>query len=264
MNINSPVTKTAKPLKIVVIGGSGLIGSQVVQKLRKLGHEVLAASPSSGVNTITGKGLAEALAGAEVVVDVANSPSFEDKAVMEFFETAGRNILAAEAAAGVKHHVALSVVGTERLQDSGYFRAKLAQEKLIEGAKIPYTIVRATQFFEFVGAIAQAATQGDTVRLSPALFQPVASEDVADAVADAALEEPVNGITEVGGPAKVSMAGLVRRFLTATQDPKKVIEDPEAGYFGMKVNDQSLTTGDNARIGATSFDDWFSRSLATK
>lgn len=261
MNTTSP---SSKPLKIVVIGGTGLIGSQVVQKLRAQGHEVLAASPSSGVNTITGEGLAAALAGAHTVVDVANSPSFEDKAVMEFFQTAGRNIVAAEAAAGVKHHVALSVVGTERLQDSGYFRAKLAQEEMIKGSKIPYTIVRATQFFEFVGAITQAATQGDTVRISPALFQPVASEDVAAAVADAAMAEPLNGMTEVAGPEKISLSGMVRKFLSASGDTKKVIEDPDAGYFGMKVNDQSLTAGDKARIGALSFDDWFSRSLAVK
>ncbi len=204
-------------MKIVVIGGSGLIGTKLVNNLRQHGHEVVAASPSSGVNTLTGEGLAEALAGAQVVVDVANSPSFEDKAVLEFFETSGRNLLAAEAAAGVGHHVALSVVGTDRLLASGYFRAKMAQENLIKASKIPYTIVRATQFFEFVGGIAQSATDGQTVRLPPALMQPIVSDDVAAALADVAVEEPLNGTVELAGPEPIRMDELVRRFLSANQ-----------------------------------------------
>ena len=204
-------------MKIVVIGGSGLIGKKLVKNLRQQGHEVVAASPSSGVNTVTGEGLAEALAGAQVVVDVANSPSFEDKAVLEFFETSGRNLLAAEAAAGVGHHVALSVVGTDRLLASGYFRAKMAQENLIKASKIPYTIVRATQFFEFVGGIAQSATDGQTVRLPPALMQPIASDDVAAALADVAVAEPLNGTVELAGPEPIRMDELVRQFLSATR-----------------------------------------------
>jgi uncharacterized protein YbjT (DUF2867 family) len=264
MNSNSPSTPQPETLKIVVIGGSGLIGSKVVSKLRTLGHEVIAASPSSGVNTVTGEGLAEALAGSQVVVDVANSPSFEDKAVLEFFETAGRNIAAAEAVAGVKHHVALSVVGTDRLLGSGYFRAKMAQENLIQAAGTPYTIVRATQFFEFVGAIAQSATDGDTVRVTTAAFQPIAAEDVASAVADAALAEPVNGITEVAGPERVGMAELVRKYLAATGDTRQVVADPEAGYFGMKIDDQSLTPGDHPRLGSIRFDEWVTQSGARK
>src|SRR5688572_19303611 len=204
-------------MKIVVIGGSGLIGTKLVNRLRQNGHEVVAASPASGVNTITGEGLAEALAGAQVVVDVANSPSFEDKAVLEFFETSGRNLLAAEAAAGVKHHVALSVVGTDRLLESGYFRGKMAQEKLIKASKIPYTIVRSTQFFEFMGAIAQSGTVGQTAHLSPALFQPIASDDVADALADVALAAPANGTIEIAGPDQAPLDELVGRFLRATR-----------------------------------------------
>jgi len=251
-------------MKIVVIGGSGLIGSKVVSRLSRQGHEVIAASPSSGVNTITGEGLAETLAGAQVVVDVANSPSFEDKAVLEFFETSGRNLLAAEAAAGVSHHVALSVVGTERLLESGYFRGKIAQEKLIEVSPIPYTIVRATQFFEFTGAIAQSGTVGQTVHLSPALFQPIASDDVADAVTDAALGTPVNGMIETGGPERAGMNELVGRYLTATNDQREVVTDPHARYFGVELNDQSLTTGENARIGKITFDDWLSQSTTRK
>jgi uncharacterized protein YbjT (DUF2867 family) len=248
-------------MKIVVIGGSGLIGKKLVNNLREDGHEVVAASPSSGVNTLTGEGLAEALAGAQIVVDVANSPSFEDKAVLEFFETAGRNLLAAEATAGVGHHVALSVVGTDRLLASGYFRAKMAQENLIKASKIPYTILRSTQFFEFVSGIAQSATDGQTVRLSPALVQPVVSDDVAAALADVAVEEPLNGTVELAGPEPIRLDELVRRFLSATRDARKVTTDVHARYFGIEVNDQSLTPGDNPRIGPTRFEDWLSRSI---
>ena len=244
--------------KIVVIGGSGLIGTKLVNSLRKQGHEVVAASPKSGVNTVTGEGLSEAVAGAQVVVDVANSPSWEDKAVLEFFETSGRNLLAAEAAAGVKHHVALSVVGSDRLLESGYFRAKMAQENLIKASKIPYTIVRATQFFEFVGAIAQFSTVGQTVHLPPALFQPIASDDVAAALADVAVAAPANGTIEIAGPERVRLDELVGRFLTATQDPRKIVTDAHARYFGIEVNDQSLTPGNNARIGPTAFEAWLS------
>jgi len=249
-------------MKIVVIGGTGLIGSKVVSNLRKQGHEVLAASPSSGVNTLTGEGLDQALAGAQVVVDVANSPSFADEPVMDFFERGGRNLLAAEAVAGVKHHVALSVVGTERLQESGYFRAKMVQENLIKASKIPYSIVRATQFFEFVGVIAQSATEGDTVRLPSTLFQPIVSDDVAAAVAEVALDKPLNGTIDVAGPEPVGLDELVRRFLIAKKDPRKVTSDPNARYFGIAVNDQSLTPGANPRIGKTRFADWLSRSMA--
>lgn len=243
-------------MKIVVVGGSGLIGTKLVSKLRAKNHEVVAASPSSGVNTVTGEGLAEALAGAEVVVDVANAPAWEDKAVLAFFETSGRNLLAAERAAGVKHHVALSVVGTERLLESGYFRGKMAQENLIKAADIPYTIVRATQFFEFMGGIAQSGTVGDTVRLSPALMQPIASDDVADAMADAALAAPVNGMIEIAGPERAPQDELVARFLSATGDPRKVIADVHARYFGIALNDQSLNPGANPRLGSTHFADW--------
>jgi len=251
-------------MKIVVIGGSGLIGTKVVNNLRKSGHEALAASPTSGVNTITGEGLAEALGGAQVVVDVANAPSWEDKAVLEFFETSGRNLLAAEAAAGVRHHVALSVVGTERLVQSGYFRAKMAQEKLIKASKVPYTIVRATQFFEFVGAIAQLATEGQTVRLPPALMQPIVSDDVAAVVADVAVGKPLNGTVELAGPEPIRLDELVRRFLKANGDARKVTTDVHARYYGIEVNDQSLTPGANPRIGPTRFEDWLSRSIAQK
>jgi uncharacterized protein YbjT (DUF2867 family) len=232
-----------------------------VKKLRRLGHEVVAASPSSGVNTITGEGLSETLAGAQVVVDVANSPSWEDKAVLEFFETSGRNLLAAEAAAGVGHHIALSVVGTERLLASGYFRAKMAQEDLIKASKIPYTIVRATQFFEFVNGMAQSATDGQTVRLPPALMQPIVSYDVAAALADVAINAPVNGMIELAGPELIRQDELVRRFLSAKQDARQVVTDVHARYFGIELNDQSLTPGDNPRIGPTRFEDWLSRSI---
>jgi uncharacterized protein YbjT (DUF2867 family)/quercetin dioxygenase-like cupin family protein len=257
-------------MKIVVIGGTGLIGSKVVNILRQRGHEVVAASPSSGVNTLTGEGLAEALKGAQVVVDVANSPSFEDKPALDFFETSGRNLLSAEKSAGVKHHVALSVVGTDRLLGSGpgslsgYFRAKMAQENLIKASGIPFTIVHATQFFEFVKNIAQSATDGSTIRLSPVLMQPMVSDDVAAAVADGALGEPMNAMVEVAGPEKIRQDELVRQFLTATGDPRKVVTDANAGYYGIKVNDQSLVPGDNARIGPTHFSDWLSRTTPQK
>jgi uncharacterized protein YbjT (DUF2867 family) len=248
-------------MKIVVIGGSGLIGTKLVKHLGERGHEVVAASPSTGVNTITGEGLAGALNGAQVVVDVANAPSWEDKAVLEFFETSGRNLLAAEAVAGVKHHCALSVVGTERLLDSGYFRAKMAQEKLIKASRTPYTIVRATQFFEFVGGIAQFSTEGQTVRLPSALMQPMASDDVAAILADIAVEKPLNGMVEIAGPEPIRMDEIVRKFLTATHDARTVKTDPSARYYGVLVNDQSLTPADNPRIGRTRFEDWLSRSV---
>jgi uncharacterized protein YbjT (DUF2867 family) len=243
-------------MKIVVIGGSGLIGKKVVMNLLERRHEVVAASPSSGVNTVTGEGLAQALDGAQVVVDVANAPAWEDNAVLEFFEKSGRNLLAAEAAAGVGHHVALSVVGTDRLLASGYFRAKLAQEKLIKASPIPYTIVRATQFFEFVGGIAQLATEGQTVRLPPALMQPIASDDVAAVMADVALAEPLNGTFDLAGPEPIRQDDLVRQFLKATGDTRTVITDPKALYVGVAVNDRSLTPGDHPRLGPTRFEDW--------
>src|SRR3982751_1991085 len=226
-------------MRIVVIGGSGLIGKKVVMNLRQHGHEAVAASPSSGVNTVTGEGLAQALAGARVVVDVANAPSWEDSAVLAFFETSGRNLLAAEAAAGVGHHVALSVVGTERLLASGYFRAKMAQEKLIKASPIPYTIVRATQFFEFVSGIAQFATEGQTVRVPPVLMQPIGAEDVAAVMADVALAAPMNGTFVLAGPEPIRQDDLVRQFLSATGDTRVVITDPKALYYGIAVNDQS-------------------------
>jgi uncharacterized protein YbjT (DUF2867 family) len=251
-------------MKIVVIGGSGLIGSKIVSRLRQKGHEVVAASPNSGVNTVTGEGLAEALKGARVVVNVANSPSFEEGVAMDFFEKSGRNLLAAEEAAGTTHHVALSVVGTERLSEMGYFRAKLAQENLIKASGIPYTIVRSTQFFEFMAGIAQAGTVGQTAHLSPALFQPIASDDVADAMADVTLGPPVNGTIEIAGPDRAPIDELVGRFLSATHDPRKVIADVRAGYFGIAVNDQSLTPGENPRIGPTRFEDWLSRTLSQR
>ncbi len=250
-------------MKLVVIGGSGLIGKKLVAKLRARGHEVVSASPSSGVNAVTGQGLAEALAGAQVVVDVANAPDWEDKAVMDFFEKSGRNLLAAEPAAGVRHHVALSVVGTERLLDSGYFRAKLAQEELIKAQnKVPYTIVRATQFFEFVGAIAQLATDGQLVRLPPAMMQPIVSDDVAEALADIALAPPLNNTIEIAGPDKIRMDDLVRQFLDATRDPRQVTTDPQARYYGIAVNDRSLTPGPTPRTGPTHFADWLTQSRA--
>ncbi len=245
-------------MKIVVIGGSGLIGKKVVLILRQGGHEVVAASPSTGVNTVTGEGLAQAVAGAQVVVDVANAPSWEDDAVLAFFEASGRNLLAAEAGAGVGHHVALSVVGTDRLLASGYFRAKMAQEKLIKASPVPYTIVRATQFFEFVGSIAQLATEGQTVRVPPVLMQPIAADDVAAGVADVALAKPLDGTFDLAGPEPIRQDDLVRQFLTATGDARRVIADPKALYYGIAVNDQSLTPGDHPRLGPTRFADWMS------
>ena len=242
-------------MKIVVIGGTGLIGSKIVEKLKQKGHEAIAAAPTTGVNTITGEGLAEVLAGADVVVDVANSPSFEDQAAMEFFRTAGRNLTAAEVAAGVRHHVALSVVGTECLQASGYFRAKLTQENHIKSSPIPYTLVRATQFFEFVRAIAQFSTDGNTVRLPPVLFQPMAAEDVSTAVAEVALAEPVNGTVEIAGPT-FTLDEPVRKVLEYDNDARKVIADPAAPYFGVKVSEKTLVPGAGARLGSTRFDWW--------
>lgn len=243
-------------MKIVVIGGTGLIGSKVVAKLEQKGHEVIAAAPNTGVNTITGEGLAEALAGADVVVDVANSPSFEGKAAMDFFKTAGRNLVTAEVAAGIKHHVALSVVGTERLQASGYFRAKLAQEDAVKSSPIPYTLIRATQFFEFIRGIAQSATDGATVRLSHSLFQPMAAEDVATAVAEAAVAPPANGTVEIGGPAKFHIDEIVATTLRHDRDPRKVVVDADADYFGVRITDQSLVPGLGARLGPTTFAWW--------
>jgi uncharacterized protein YbjT (DUF2867 family) len=243
-------------MKIVVIGGTGLIGSKVVEKLKAKGHEAIAAAPNTGVNTITGEGLAEALRGAEVVVDVANSPSFEDKVAMEFFQTAGKNLTAAEAAAGIKHHVALSVVGTERLQASGYFRAKLAQEAKIKSSPIPYTIVHATQFFEFLRAIAQSGTEGNTVRLPHSLFRPMAAEDVAAAVAEAALAPPLNGTLEVAGPEPFYIDELVGKVLAYDKDPRMVVVDSEALYFGIKLTDKSLVPEATARIASTRFEWW--------
>src|SRR5437763_688068 len=252
--------------KIVVIGGSGLIGAKLVNNLRQRGHEVVAASPSSGVNTFTGGGLAEALAGAQVVVDVANAPSWEDKAVLEFFETAGRNLLAAEAAAGVSHHVALSIVGADRLPASGYLRAKVAQENVIKASKVPFTIVRSTQFFEFAKGIAQSATEGQTVRLSPGLMQPIASDDVAAALTDVALAGPLNGTVEVAGPEPIRMDEFARRFLSATRDPRNVISDVHARYFGTELNDQSLLPGpgDNPRLGPTQYEEGLRRPTPQK
>ena len=247
-------------MKIVVIGGSGLIGSKVVDKLREAGHDVLAASPSSGVDTVTGKGLADAFAGAGVVIDVSNAPAWDDAAVMDFFQTSARNILSAETAAGVSHHVALSVVGTERLQESGYFRAKLAQEEAVRAAPVPHTILRATQFFEFIGRIADSSSDGDTVRLAPVLIQPQAADDVAAALADVALSPPVNGTVELAGPESFRLDQLVARFLSAKNDPRRVIPDVHARYFGAELDDHSLTPGDNPRLGPTHFADWLSRN----
>jgi len=246
-------------MKIVVIGGTGLIGSKVVKVLRDQDHEVIAASPSKGINSVTGEGLAAALADAQVAVDVANAPSWEDKAVLEFFETSGRNLVAAEVIAGVGHHVALSVVGTDRLLASGYFRAKMAQENLIKTSPIPYTIVRATQFFEFVAGIAQSATEGQTVQLPPVLMQPIAADDVAAVMAETALARPSNGTFDLAGPETIRQDDLVRQFLAATGDTRSVVTNPQALYFGLTVNDQSLTPGDNPRLGSTRFADWLSR-----
>lgn len=244
-------------MKISVLGGNGLIGSKLVNLLLQEGHEVVAASLASGLNTLTGEGLDEVLAGAQVVVDVTNSPSFEDQAVLAFFETSGRNIVAAEVKAGVKHHVALSVVGSDRLPESGYLRAKLAQEKLIKESPIPYTILRSTQFFEFLSGIAQSATDGQIVRLSPALVQPIAADDVAANLANVVVGPPVNGTVEVAGPERVGLANLVERFLVKTGDTRQVMADVNARYFGAVLNDQSLTPGANPRIGTRGFDEWF-------
>ena len=247
-------------MKIVVIGGSGLIGSKLVNKLREDGHDPLAASPDSGVNTLTGEGLAEALEGAQVVVDVANAPVWEDAAVLDFFQRSSRNVLDAEAAAGVGHHVAASVVGADRLPDSGYLRAKVAQEDLIKAGTIPHTILRATQFFEFIGRIADSGADGDAVRLSPALMQPIAADDVAAALADVATNEPVNGTVEVAGPEAIRLDELARRVLAANNDPRQVMADVHARYFGAELDDWSLTPGDDARIASTRFEDWLSQS----
>ncbi|MBG4488366.1 SDR family oxidoreductase [Pseudomonas aeruginosa] len=249
-------------MKIVIIGGTGLIGAKLARNLRERGHEVLAAAPSSGVNSITREGLAQAMDGAEVVVDVANAPSWEDNAVLEFFETSSRNLLAAEAAAGVRHHVALSIVGSERLPECGYFRAKVAQENLIKSSQVPYTILRATQFFEFVGGIAESAASGEEIHLSPALFQPIASDDVAAALAAVALAPPVNGTLEVGGPEALPLDEMARRYLRATRDSRRVVADVHARYFGALLDDRALTPASGARLGTLRFEDWLARSQA--
>ncbi len=248
-------------MKIVVIGGSGLIGSKLVDLLRERGHEIVAASPNTGVNTLTGEGLKEALAGARVVVDVANSPSFEDKAVMDFFLTSGRNLLAAEKAADVKHHVALSVVGSQRLVESGYLRAKAAQENLIKASSIPYTILESTQFFEFIERIAKSALDGDVYRLSPALMQPIVSDEVVEALADIALGAPINGTVEVGGPEAIPLNELVRQVLVARQDPRQIVADTHARYYGAELNDESLIPGPKAHTGSVTFSDWLRQSI---
>jgi uncharacterized protein YbjT (DUF2867 family) len=248
-------------MKIVVIGGSGLIGSKLVDLLRKRGHEVAAASPNTGVNTLTGQGLAEVLAGAQVVVDVANSPSLDGEAAMEFFLTSGRNLLTAEAAAGVSHHVALSVVGTQRVADSGYLRAKAAQENLIKASPIPYSIVQSTQFFEFIERIAKGAFDGDVYRLSPALVQPIASDDVVAALADVTLGAPLNATVEVAGPEAIPLDELAREVLSAREDPRPIVADAHARYFGAELNDQSLIPGPNARLSANRFGDWLRQSI---
>lgn len=250
-------------MKIVVIGGTGLIGTQVCNNLRQQGHDVLAAAPSSGVNAVTGEGLQQALAGADVVIDVANSPSFEDTAVLDFFEKSGRNLAAAEKAAGVKHHVALSVVGSERMPESGYFRAKIAQEKLIKEAGVPYSILRATQFFEFIGAIAQSGDTGAQIRLPAADLQPIASADVAAAVAKLAEQPPSNQTTEVAGPEKKPIATFVKTYLEHQGDPREVIADERATYFGAPIDDRTLTPGANPLVGSIRFDSWL-KSAATR
>jgi uncharacterized protein YbjT (DUF2867 family) len=248
-------------MKIVVIGGTGLIGSKLVEKLRRAGHEPLPASPDTGVDTLTGDGLAGALESAQVVVDVANAPDWDDEAVMEFFQTSSRNLLAAETAAGVKHHVALSVVGADRLPESGYLCAKLAQEETVQTGSVPYTILRAAQFFEFIGRIADSSTDGDTIRLAPVFVQPESADDVAAALADVAVSEPVNGIVELAGPEQFRLDELARRVLTARNDPRAVTADVHARYFGAELDDHSLTPGSNARIAATRFEDWLSGSV---
>jgi uncharacterized protein YbjT (DUF2867 family) len=250
-------------MKIVVIGGSGLVGSKLVSKLGEHGHEAVAASPDSGVNTLTGEGLKEALEGASVVIDVSNSPSFEDAAVMEFFKTSTGNLLAAEAVAGVGHHVALSVVGTDRLAESGYFRAKIAQETLIKESSIPYSIVHATQFFEFMKSIAAAATDGNTVRLPPALIQPIAAEDVASAVGRVSVGAPLNGIVEIAGPDQFRLDELIRERLSATGDPREVVTDPQASYYGIIPRERTLLPGADALVAETRFQDWLEQQHAT-
>ena len=243
-------------MKIVVIGGTGLIGSKLVKKLRDSGHEAVAASPNSGVNSVTGEGLPEALKGASVVVDVSNSPDWEDSAVLKFFETSTRNLLSYEAATGVGHHVALSVVGTQQLGESGYFRAKIVQEKLIKESSVPYTIVQATQFFEFLKGLADISMIGDKVHLPPALFQPMAADDVATALARIAVASPVNGTIEIGGPQPFRMDELVRRRLASLKDPREVVADPDARYSGARISERTLVPGNNARLGETSFETW--------
>jgi uncharacterized protein YbjT (DUF2867 family) len=249
-------------MKIVVIGGSGLIGSKLVPKLREQGHEAVAASPNSGVNSITGEGLAEALKGASVVVDVTNSPSWEDAAVMKFFETSTRNLLSYGAAAGVKHHVALSVVGTERLLASGFFRARMAQENSVKASSNPYTIIRATQFFEFVKGITDFSTEGNKVRLPTALIQPMAADDVAGAVGRIATGSPVNGTVEIGGPEKFRLEELVRQYLAANKDPREVVADPKARYYGVEISEGTLLPGDGARLSETRFETWLTQPTA--
>jgi uncharacterized protein YbjT (DUF2867 family) len=248
-------------MKIVVIGGTGRIGSKTVTILHQRGHQVVAASPESGINTITGEGLKEAMAGAPVVIDLANSPSFEDKAVLEFFETSGRNLLAAEAAAGVRHHVALSIVGDDR-SNNGYFRAKVAQEKLVKTSGIPYTVIRSTQFLEFLAGIAASNTDGNIVRISPGLFQPIAADDVAPIVAEVALAAPRNGIVEIAGPERAPFNEIIARYLKAVGDPREVVSDPEARYFGSRVEEQSLVPLGEARLGRIGLDEWVRRSKA--
>ena len=258
------VSKTimrGEAMKIVVVGGTGLIGSKVAEKLKQKGHEVIAAAPSTGVNTITGDGLKEAVAGAQVMIDLENSPSFEDKAVLDFFETAGRNLLAAEAAAGVRHHVALSIVGIDR-SDNGYFRAKIAQEKMIETSGIPYTIIRSTQFLEFLGAIANSSSDRNIVRLPPGMFQPIAADDVASLVAEMALAAPRNGIVEIAGPERAPFNEIVARYLQAVGDPRKVRRDPEARYWGGRIEERSLVPLGEARLGRIGLDEWLHRSQA--
>src|SRR5881296_602359 len=250
-------------MKIVVIGGSGLIGSKVVEKLGAHGHQAVPASPNSGVNTLTGEGLAELLKGASVVVDVSNSPSWEDAAVLKFFETSTRNLLTYEAAAGVGHHVALSVVGTDRLSESGYFRAKIAQEKLVKESSIPYSIVHATQFFEFLKGLADISMVGDKVHLPPVLFQPMAADDVASAVGRIGVEPPINGTVEIGGPEQFRVDELVRRRLAALKDPREVIADPNARYDGAKISERTLLPGNNARLGDIRFETWLAQSGGT-
>jgi uncharacterized protein YbjT (DUF2867 family) len=249
-------------MKIVVIGGTGLIGSKLVNKLREHGHEAVAAAPNTGVNTLTGEGLAEVLKGASAVVDVSNSPSWEDSAVLKFFETSTRNLLSYEATAGVKHHVALSVVGTDRLSESGYFRAKIAQEKLIKESSIPYTIVQATQFFEFLKGLADISMVGDKVHLPPVLFQPMAADDVATGVGRIAVGQAVNGIVEIGGPEQFRLDELVRRRLASLKDPREVVADPNALYSGAKISEKTLVPGNNARLGETRFETWLTQPAA--